>query len=168
VEQIWYYGTMSRTAWIDRKGNSTPRSASPDRYLYSQESGFNDGSTDPALPINAYIQSSPIEIESGDHFLFINRVIPDITFRNSPDNGAEPAVTFTIRPQDYPGSAIGAGDERTVQRNGSLDLKVDRFTNQVFTRLRARSVILRVESDAENVAWRLGTPRFDMRQDGRR
>jgi hypothetical protein len=168
VEQIWYYGTMSRTAWIDRKGNSTPRSASPDGYLYSQESGFNDGSTDPALPINAYIQSSPIEIESGDHFLFINRVIPDITFRNSPDNGAEPAVTFTIKPQDYPGSAIGAGDERTVQRNGSLDLKVDRFTNQVFTRLRARSVILRVESDAENVAWRLGTPRFDMRQDGRR
>ena len=169
LEQSWYYGTMARTAWIDRRSHTNPRAVSPDGYLYNQESGFDDGSTSPATAINAYIQSSPIEIQDGNNFLFINRVIPDLTFRNSTTNdGEQPIVKFTIRPQDYPGSQIGAGDERNVQRNSEATLKVDRFTDQVFTRLRARSVILRVGSDDKGVSWRLGTPRFDMRQDGRR
>lgn len=169
VEQAWYYGSLARTAWIDRRGHDTPRAVSIDGYLYNQESGFDDGSTSPPSPINAYIQSSPIEIEDGNNFLFINRVIPDLTFRNSTtNNGSQPSVQFTIKPQDYPGAAIGVGDERTVTRNASATLNVNRFTNQVFTRLRARSVALRVESDETGVSWRLGVPRFDMRQDGRK
>jgi hypothetical protein len=169
VEQAWYYGTMARTAWIDRTSHPNPRAVSVDGYLYDQESGFDDGSTSPASPITAYVQSSPVEIEEGNEFLFINRVIPDITFRNSTtNNGDQPIVKFTIKPQDYPGAAIGAGDERNVQRNSAATLNVNRFTDQVFTRLRARSVILRVESDETGVAWRLGTPRLDMRKDGRR
>lgn len=170
VEQVWYYGSLARTSWLDRRTHSNPRAVSPDGYLYNQESGFDDGSVEPALPINAYIQSSPIEIDEGNNFLFINRVIPDITFRNSTThNGTEqPSVRFTIRPQDYPGSVIGAGDERTVTRNAAATLNVNIFTNQLNTRLRARSVALRVESDENGVAWRLGTPRFDLRQDGRR
>lgn len=169
VEQAWYYGTMARTAWIDRTSHPNPRAVSVDGYLYDQESGFDDGSTNPASPITAYVQSSPVEIEEGNEFLFINRVIPDITFRNSTtNNGDQPIVKFTIKPQDYPGAAIGAGDERNVQRNSAATLNVNRFTDQLFTRLRARSVILRVESDETGVAWRLGTPRLDMRKDGRR
>lgn len=169
VEEAWYYGSLARTAWLDRRGHEYPRAVSPDGYLYNQESGFDDGSTTPASPINAYIQSSPIEIEDGNNFLFINRVIPDLTFRNSTtNNGDQPSVQFTIKPQDYPGAAIGAGDERTIARNSVATLNVNRFTNQVFTRLRARSVALRVESDVTGVSWRLGTPRFDMRQDGRK
>lgn len=169
VEEAWYYGSLARTAWIDRRGHDTPRAVSIDGYLYNQESGFDDGSTSPPSPINAYIQSSPIEIEDGNNFLFINRVIPDLTFRNSTTNsGSQPSVQFTIKPQDYPGAAIGVGDERTVTRNASATLNVNRFTNQVFTRLRARSVALRVESDETGVSWRLGVPRFDMRQDGRK
>lgn len=169
VEEAWYYGSLARTAWLDRRGHEYPRAVSSDGYLYNQESGFDDGSTSPASPINAYIQSSPIEIEDGNNFLFINRVIPDLTFRNSTtNNGSQPNVQFTIKPQDYPGGAIGAGDERTVTRNSAATLNVNRFTNQVFTRLRARSVALRVESDVTGVSWRLGVPRFDMRQDGRK
>lgn len=170
VEQAWYYGSLARTAWLDRRGHANPRAVSPEGYLYNQESGFDDGSTMPPSPINAYIQSSPIEIEDGNNFLFINRVIPDLTFRNSTTHGSgeQPSVRFTIKPQDYPGGAVGVGDERTVTRNASATLKVNRFTDQVFTRLRARSVALRVESDETGVAWRLGVPRFDMRQDGRK
>ena len=169
VENVWYYGTLARTAWIDRKSHSVPRAVSPDGYLYDQETGFDDGSTSPATPIHAYIQSSPIEIEDGHNFMFINRVIPDLTFRNSTtDNGEQPIVKFTIKPQDYPGAQIGAGNERNVQRNAAATLNVNRFTDQVFTRLRTRSVALRVESDTNGVAWRLGVPRFDMRQDGRK
>lgn len=170
LEDLWYYGTLSRTAWIDRRGHSNPRAVSVDGYLYNQESGFDDGSTSPPSPITAYIQSSPIEIEDGERYLFIKRVIPDLTFRNSTTHGAseQPSVMFTIRPQNYPGGEIGPGDGRTVTRNSAATLKVNRFTDQVFTRLRARSVSLRVESDETGVSWRLGTPRLDMRQDGRK
>lgn len=169
AERAWYYGSMARTAWLDRTGHPYPRAVSPDGFLYDQENGFDDGSTSPATAIPAYIQSSPVEIEQGNNFLFINRVIPDISFRNSTThNGSEPVVDFTIRPQSYPGGEIGVGDERAVTRNAEATLKINRFTDQVFTRLRARSVILRIGSNVTGVAWRLGTPRFDMRQDGRR
>jgi len=170
AENAWYYGSLARTAWIDRTGRTTPRAVSVDGYLYAQESGFNDGSTNPETPINAYIQSSPVEIGDGEKFMFVNRIIPDLTFKNSTvhDGDVEPIVKFTIRPQDYPGAAIGAGDERNAQRSSSATLAVNRFTDQMFTRVRARSVALRVESDELNVAWRLGVPRLDMREDGRR
>jgi len=170
VESAWYYGSLARTAWIDRRGHTNPRAVSPDGYLFNQEDGFDDGSTTPSSPITAYIESSPIEIEDGDRYMFINRIVPDLTFRNSTTHAGsvQPIVNFTIKPQDYPGAAIGAGDERAVQRNSAATLKVNLFTNQVFTRLRARSVTLRVESDVTGVSWRLGTPRLDMRQDGRK
>lgn len=169
ADNAWYYGSLARTAWIDRIGHQTPRAVSVDGFLYLQESGFNDGSTNPETPINAYIQSSAVEIGEGDKFMFVNRVIPDLTFRNSEKNsGSQPTVKFTIKPQDYPGGEIGIGDERDVNRKSAATLTVNRFTDQVFTRLRARSVALRVESDELNVSWRLGTPRIEMREDGRR
>lgn len=170
LENAWYYGSLARTAWIDRSGSDKPRAVSVDGYLYQHEVGFNDGSTNPESPINAYIQSSPVEIGEGDKFMFVNRIIPDLTFRNSETHNGdmEPIVKFTIRTQDYPGAAIGAGDERNAQRNAAATLNVNRFTDQMFTRIRARSVELRIESDELNVAWRLGTPRIDMREDGRR
>ena len=170
IENAWYYGVLARTAWLDRRGHTNPRAVSADGYLYNQESGCDDGSTTPSSAINAYIQSSAIEIDDGDDFLFINRVVPDLTFRDSVvHNGdQQPSVVFTIKPQDYPGAAIGAGDARDVTRNSAATLNVNRFTNQVFTRLRARSVALRVESNQTGVKWRLGVPRLDMRKDGRR
>lgn len=170
IEDAWYYGSLARTAWIDRRGHTNPRAVSVDGYLFNHESGYDDGSTTPATPINAYIQSSAIEIDNGDHFSFVNRVVPDVTFRDSTTHNGDvqPSVTFTIKPQDYPGAAIGAGNARSVTRNSAATLTVDRFTNQVFTRLRARSVALRVESNETGVSWRLGVPRLDMRQDGRK
>lgn len=169
IEDAWYYGSLARTSWLDRRTHPYPRAVSPDGYLYNHESGFDDGSTSPASPINAYIQSSAIEIEDGDSYMFVNRVLPDLTFRNSTtNNGVQPVVKFIIRPQDFPGAPIYTGDERDVQRSNAATLTVNQFTNQVFTRLRARSVALRVESDVTGAAWRLGTPRLDMRKDGRK
>jgi hypothetical protein len=169
VENVWYYGAMCRSAWIDRRGHEYPRAVCTDGYLYNQESGFDDGSTTPATALNAYIESSPVEIEDGENYMFIKRVIPDLSFRNSTtNNGSQPVVKFTIKPQDYPGGTIGSGDERNVQRDSSATLNVNLFTEQVFTRLRARSVSLRIESDETGIAWRLGTPRLDVRPDGRK
>lgn len=176
AEKIWYYGTMPRTAWSDRGFGSNPIAASDDGYLYYHEVGADDGSTNPPSPISAFITSSPVEIEDGGNLAFVSRIIPDITFRTTP--GSSPGtVDFTIYPQNYPGgmppfdaatglptSYYGTGDSNTV----SYSYTFGTFTQQVFTRLRGRSVILKVSSDDLGVAWRLGTPRLDIRTDGRR
>jgi hypothetical protein len=161
AEKAWYYGTMPRTAWIDRGLGVSPLAASTDNYLYFHEVGFDDGSTNPASPIVTYIESSPVEIEEGEELAFVSRIIPDISFRNTTSNAE---VTFSIRPQNYPGALKGTPDANGVVYNYT----VNTFTEQLFTRIRGRSVILRVSSSQLGVAWRLGTPRLDIRLDGRR
>jgi len=164
AEKAWYYGTMSRTTWADRGFGANPLATSSDNYTYYHEVGTDDGSTNPPSPIVAYIESSPVEIEDGDKIAFVSRIIPDISFRNTGDYSPNRSVDFAIKPQMYPGSVKGAADSNPVSYNYS----VNSFTEQLFTRIRGRSVILRVSSDEVGVAWRLGTPRFDIRLDGRR
>jgi hypothetical protein len=160
---IWYYGTMSRTAWHDSAFAGLPIAAAQDGYLYYQEFGLNDGSGDLPVPLNAYIESSTVDIAEGDQFMFASRIIPDITFRNS-DNS--PTATFTIKARNYPGgSYFGASNNAVVS---TAIVPVQLFTEQSFIRVRGRSVALRVESNQVNTAWRLGSPRLDVRPDGRR
>ena len=84
AEKSWYYGTLTRTAWQDNALSSLPIAAATDGYLYFHEDGLDDGSTNPASPIDSYVQSSAIDIGDGDQFMFLSRVLPDLTFRNSP------------------------------------------------------------------------------------
>lgn len=164
AEKAWYYGTMARTTWVDRGFGDSPLATSSDNYTYYHEVGTDDGSTNPPSAIEAYIQSSPVEIEEGDKIAFVSRIIPDISFRNTGDYNPARSVDFAIQPQMYPGAAKGTSDSNPVTYN----YQVNGFTDQLFTRIRGRSVILRVSSDEVGVAWRLGTPRFDIRLDGRR
>jgi hypothetical protein len=45
---------------------------------------------------------------------------------------------------------------------------VEQFTDQVHLRLRGRSFAFRIETTETGIAWRLGSPRLDIRPDGRR
>lgn len=164
AEKAWYYGTLSRTTWLDRGFGDNPLATSSDNYTYYHEVGTDDGSTNPPSPIVAYIESSPVEIEEGDRISSVSRIIPDISFRNTGDFNPSRSVNFSIRPQMFPGAVKGTPDSNPVTYNYS----VNGFTEQLFTRIRGRSVILRVSSDEVGVAWRLGTPRLDIRLDGRR
>lgn len=163
AQDVWYHGTLPRTAWIDRGSSATPVAAGLDGYLYEHETGLNDGSTTPATPIAAYIQSSPADLGEGDQFMFVTRLIPDITFRNS---GNGPLATLTLTAQNFPGSESFGGESSDVSR--STVLPVEQFTRQTFVRLRGRAVALRIESNKVDTAWRLGSPRVDLRPDGRR
>lgn len=163
-QQVWYYGSMTRTAWIDRGLNQNPIAAGTDGYLYDHEDGFDDGSTNPASAITAYIESSQIDIGDGNNFSFVSRVIPDLTFRNSTNE--TPSAVFTLKARNFPGGNYLQDDDETVSKTSSSP--VEQFTNQIYVRLRGRSIALRVESDTTGVGWRLGTPRMDVRQDGRR
>ena len=100
----------------------------------------------------------------GDQFMFATRVIPDMTFRNS--TNAAPTATLTIKARTFPGGAYFASDSDPVTKTTSLP--VEQFTNELYVRLRGRSMSLRVESNQTNTAWRLGDPRLDLRTDGRK
>ena len=164
LERIWYYGTIDRTAWLDSPLRDYPQAIKADNvnelsYLYNHEDGTNDDT----LPMAAYIQSSDFDLMEGDQFMLTRRIIPDLNFAGS--SAANPEVNFVIRPRNFPGS--------TYQNNASntqrvIQTTVNQFTDQVFLRARARQVALKVESTGLDTQWQLGSPRLDMRPDGKR
>jgi hypothetical protein len=163
-QDIWYYGSMARTAWVVSGLLSYPVAASPDGYLYSHENGLNDGSTNPESAISPFIESADFEIEDGDRFFFANRVIPDVTFRSSV--GVSPLATMTLKARDYPGLGFDETDDGAVTRSASSPVEL--YTKKLDIRLRGRSVVLKVESSDTNTAWRVGTPKLEIRTDGKK
>jgi hypothetical protein len=166
-QQIWYTGSLARTAWLDRGIEQYPISVSTDHYVYNHENGFDDGSTEPPSALNAHIESSQFDIGDGDQFSFVHRLIPDITFRNS--TNTSPSASFTLQTRAGPGSAYTQNDPNTITRTvAESTTTVEQFTDLVHVRLRGRSFALRVSSTAVAAGWRLGSPRVDVRPDGRR
>lgn len=163
-ENAWYYGTLVRTAWVDRGINDYPVATFTDGRQYFQELGLDDSTSSPAVAINAHIESSQIDLADGEQFAFIRRIIPDVTFENS--TAASPNVVFTTKVRDFPGGNYNSEDAATVTRSATTP--VEQFTNQVHLRLRGRSFALRVASSNTETQWRLGSPRLDVRPDGRR
>lgn len=163
-ENVWFVGSLVRTAWIDRGIEDYPRAASTDGYIYFHEVGQDDGSVNPFAPITAYIESAPFEIGEGEQFGFAWRMIPDVTFRDS--SNANPSVNFILKTQDYSGGNFKQTSNNNTVRTATLP--IEQFTDQTYFRLRGRMMSLRVESTAIGVAWRLGVPRVDVRTDGRR
>ncbi len=169
VEKIWYYGTISRTAWTDSSiVSDLPIAASDGRLLY-HETGCDDKSTGAAVPISAYITSSEFDIDDGHNFGFVWRVLPDLTFRGS--TTATPQATMTLLPLQNSGSgynnpmSVGGVDNGAVIRG--VTIPVETFTGQVNIRVRGRQMSMKISSDALGVQWQLGAPRIDIRSDGR-
>ena len=166
-QKIWYYGNLSRTAWLDRGIETCPIAAGSHNHLYEHESGFDDGSTSPSTAISAHIESSQFDIGDGDNFTFINKLIPDLTFRNS--SNTSPKATFTLKTRNFPGGKyLQSNNKAITQSAAATSTVVEQFTDQVHIRLRGRSFALRVDSEDTGVAWRLGSPRVDIRPDGKR
>lgn len=163
-EQVWYYGTLSRSVWVDRGINQFPLAASKDGYLYLHERGVDDGSTTPASAISSYIESSQIDIGDGDNFVFMRRLIPDLTFVSS--TVSDPQADFILQTRNFPGGQYLQSSTDPVTRTATLP--VEQFTEQVNVRLRGRSFAMKIASTNTGVAWRLGSPRIDIRPDGRR
>ena len=168
-DQAWYYGDLERTAWIDCCPEPHPVAVSTDGFLYYHDLGLNDGSTEPPSPLPSYIESSPLDVQEGNRFMMIERVLPDLSFYQSTSTqggNSPPKVTMSLIAQDFPGANFGNTALVPVERAATFP--VEQFTNQVHVRLRTRSIRLRVESNQLNTRWQLGTPRVGMRPDGRR
>jgi hypothetical protein len=178
AENIWYFGDLERTAWIDTGVIDYPVAAK-DGYVYYQEYGVNDGQPNNAapLPINSYIQSADIDIEDGDKYMLIRRVIPDVNFNNSetanPVTGATivPEVLMTVGVRNFPGAAsstTNAEGETTAKDVVTSTATIDQYTNQVFIRARGRQMNFKISSNDVGTQWQLGMPRVDARPDGLR
>ena len=171
LERIWYYGTLDRTAWLDTPLRHNPQAANTtitvngntvttgSGYLYDHELGVDaDG-----VAMDSYIQSSDFDLDDGDQFMLIRRILPDINFSKS--TAAAPEVTLTVRPRNFPGGTYSI-DPADTQR--VVETPVGRYTDQVFMRARARQMALQIRSNTLGVKWQLGAPRLDARPDGRR
>lgn len=170
MDKVWYYGNMDRTAWMDGGLRShLPISAYNNRLLY-QEIGNDDKSGDVTLPIEAYILTSEFDIDDGDRFGFVWRMLPDLTFRGS--ESASPQVSMTLYGLANSGSGYnnpaseGGTNTQPVVRTSVVP--VEKFTGQVYVRVRGRQMAMKIESTGLGVQWQLGSPRLDIKPDGRR
>jgi len=170
LERTWAYGTMARTAWLDSGLRQYPMAADYNSRMLFHESAVDDVSGTTPVPINAYIQSSDFDIGDGHNFGFVWRILPDINFNGS--NVNNPYVTMRVKPRQNSGAPYGTADNPEVISGDNFSTapvyNVQEFTGQVYTRLRGRQLAFRIESDSLGVAWQLGSPRIDIRNDGRR
>ena len=164
LDRVWYYGSLGRTAWLDSGTQKHPIGADYGRRLLNHEDGVDDVSGAAPVAINSYIQSSDFDIGDGHNFGFVWRILPDITFAGS--TVQNPNCTMVVEPRINAGSAYGAPNAPTVTRTQAFP--VEQFTGQVYTRIRGRQMAFRMESTGIGVTWQLGSPRIDIRPDGRR
>ncbi len=160
ANQTWYYGTLSRTAWHDRGVRQFPIGAGS-QYLFDHENGNDDDGS----AMTASVESSQIDIGDGYQFNFIRQLIPDITFEGSTSE-ENPTVTFTLQARNGPGSPYTTNSSGASTRTSSTP--IEQFTDIVDVRLRGRAFNMKLESTNQGVSWKLGTPRVDIRPDGRR
>jgi len=159
LEKLWYYGTLSRSAWLDRGIRQFPIAAGGN-YLYNHELGQDDDGD----PMDSFIESSQMDVGDGERFMHIGRIIPDVKFDGS--DSINPSVDFTVKTRNYPGGNYLQTETKTATRTATSP--VQQFTEKLDVRVRGRSFAFRVDSSAAGVRWKLGSPRVDIRQDGRR
>ena len=169
LEKIWYYGTIGRTAWLDSGLRDYPIGATYSNNLVNHEQGLNNGQDSSVVAISAHISSSEFDIGDGHNFGFIWRVLPDLTFEDSvSDTQGNPAsVTMTLYGLANSGSGVTSTAGAAVAKSSAYVI-TEEFTGQIFTRLRGRQMIFKIESNQIGTAWQLGAPRIDIRPDGRR
>lgn len=169
VEDIWMYGTLARTAWLDTGLRDYPLAATYSYNIVNQEQGVDDNETGTTLPIEASITSAQFDIGDGHNFAFVYRMIPDMTFRGS-TGGTTPSVTMYLQGLNNSGSGISQSGNAAVTYTGTAPsvINVDEFTGQLYIRIRGRQMQMKITSSAVGVQWQLGAPRIDIRPDGRR
>lgn len=170
VDRVWYYGSMSRSAWLDSGIRQFPMAADYNNRVLFHESSVDDNAGETTLPIYAYVQSSDFDIGDGHNFGFVWRILPDVNFNGS--NVNQPSVTMTVKPRVNSGTPYGAANNPLVRSADNFSTgqvyNVQEFTGQVYTRIRGRQMAFRIESTDLGVSWQLGMPRIDIRPDGRR
>jgi len=169
-EGVWSYGTLGRTAWLDSGLRNYPLAATYNYNVVNHEYGVDDNETDTTLPIYAMISTAEFDIDDGDRFGFVRRILPDVTFAGS--TTTNPQVTLTLTPMQNSGSGYNnpqsVGGDASALITRSATVPIEAFTGQVFIRVRGRQMILTMSSNQIGCTWQMGSHRLDIRQDGGR
>ena len=162
-EQVWYYGQLTRFAWLDEGVQPYPRATGTDtsNYVYKHETG-NDADGTPMD--NVYIESADFSLDGiGNNYTQVQSAIPDVRFLG--DGGSDQVVNFVLKTRNYPNESLTTKSTSQVTQS----------TQKVDLRGRARQAVVRLESDDDattgerlGVGWRLGDMRLSTRPDGRR
>ena len=160
LENVWYFGSLARQAWLDRGIRSLPL-ATGGQNLFNHETGFDDD----GIAMTSFVESAPMLLGDAGRFGFINRIIPDVNFAGS--TSVNPQVDFTIKARTHSGSGFTQTDDsNTSQRTATTPVEV--YTEKLDVRVRGRTFALRVESTELGTKFKLGTPQVNIVQDGRR
>ena len=170
LEDIWYYGSMARTAWLDSGLRAYPLAATYNSLLVDHENGIDDNETSTAAAISAFITSSEFDLDDGHQFMLMSRVLPDVSFEGS--TADSPVINMTFFPLNASGSGYNSPTSESGVNTGAVTRSatspVEAYTSQIHTRVRGRQMSMKIESSTTGVQWQLGSPRVDLRTDGRR
>jgi hypothetical protein len=183
VEDAWYYGSMGRTAWLDTGLRQYPIAATYSNNIVNHENGVDDNTSGTAVAIDSSITTAEFDVDDGHNFAFVWRMLPDLTFRGSTD-GTKPSLTIQLQPLQNSGSGYnspksvgGTSSDATQTVNTAKDgvaplytypQDPDIFTGQLNIRIRGRQMSFKIACNTLGTQWQLGSPRIDIRPDGRR
>jgi hypothetical protein len=176
LEDNWYYGSMERTAWLDTGLRNYPLAATYSNNIVEHENGVDDGVSSPATAITAFITSAQFDIGDGHNMAFVWRMLPDLTFNGS-TAGTVPELTMQLLPLQNSGSgynnpkSVGgtnANASELVASTQSYPIDLDTYNGQIYIRIRGRQMAMTITSSKLGTQWQLGSPRIDIRPDGRR
>jgi len=169
AEDLWYYGSMARSAWLDTALRNYPIAATYSNNLVYHEYGVDDNVTGTPAAIESSITSAQYDIGDGHNFAFVYRMIPDLTFRGS-TAGTTPQVTMYLQGLNNSGSGVTQTGNAGVTYDGPAPsvINVDQYTGQIYIRIRGRQMQMKLTSTTLGTQWQLGAPRIDIRPDGRR
>lgn len=169
AEDVWTYGNLSRTAWLDSGLRRYPCAATYLNNIVDHEVGVDNIETSTTQPISAYITSAEFDIDDGDRFSFIWRVLPDMTFRGS--SAVSPQATLTLYPLANSGSGynnpLAVGGQAFGAITRGVSVPIEEFTGQLNIRVRGRQLAFKIESTEVGTTWQMGAMRLDIRPDGR-
>ena len=166
VENVWSYGNLGRSAWLDSGLLPRPVAATYDSELVQHEDGVDAYVLGTQTALTANISSSEFDIGDGHNFGYVWRIVPDLTFEGS-SSSPTPAVTMTLYPMQSSGSGTGNTAAANVTK-GSNYVITEEYTGIIYTRARGRQMIFKISSDQIGTTWQLGAPRLDIKPDGRR
>ena len=151
--QVWDFGTLARSAWIDQSVLGPPIGSDPNSgYLYQHETSPNaDGQ-----PLLASFRTGYYAMSDGDLQTFVDQVWPDMKWGDY--GGVQNAtVNMTFYVTDYPGQTpIAFGPYALTQS-----------TNFITPRFRGRLVSIELSSNDIDSFWRIGNIRYRLQQDGK-
>jgi hypothetical protein len=161
LEGVWSIGQLVRTAWVDQNVFTKPL-ATANNYIFNQE----DGDDDDGSPMDGvFIESADFDLQEGNSFAFIRRMIPDIKFYGTNVASGVPQINMLLKTRNAPSESLTTRATKDVSNN----------TDQVHVRARGRQAVLRLQSDDDAAVgnrtgykWRLGFTRLDIQPDGRR